>query len=305
MRRNANCNWSEALCGESYLDLIGRAYGVESPQSVYNYFHTFIDWIKVTFDFPFVSLLQGLNRGDPASIEKLHAICSEFAVDSDNCFVGCICAMDGLAIRISCPSNVIDPANYICRKNFYALNIQAICDRRKRILWIDPGHDMGACHDSTAWRETNLFDLLESMEEKLKKHGLRLSSISLSQVPYPNAGPQQLPKIRLISGSQTQGPEFNVPLPAAKLHNFLVDRREGITEEDDNYFKKLSQGDLASYFDGDLKPKGCESSKHKRQEEKGRELRGRLCTSLFEVGMIRPKRNTMRYNSLGHIYLGA
>lgn len=30
------------LCGGSYLDLIGRAYDVQSPVSVYTYFHTFL-----------------------------------------------------------------------------------------------------------------------------------------------------------------------------------------------------------------------------------------------------------------------
>jgi hypothetical protein len=37
------------LCGGSYLDLVGRAYGVDAVSSVYEYFHTFIDWIDETF----------------------------------------------------------------------------------------------------------------------------------------------------------------------------------------------------------------------------------------------------------------
>jgi len=40
------------LCGDSYLDLDGRAYDVSGTSSVYRYFHSFIDWIDETFDFP-------------------------------------------------------------------------------------------------------------------------------------------------------------------------------------------------------------------------------------------------------------
>ena len=70
------------LCGGSYLDLIGRAYGVESMQSIYNYFHTFIGWVDETFDFPLVGLLEGLNRGDADAIAKLKEMSSEFGIRS-------------------------------------------------------------------------------------------------------------------------------------------------------------------------------------------------------------------------------
>lgn len=115
------------LCGGSYLDLVGRAYGINSSVSVYNYFHTFIKWVNRTFTFPLKGLLEGLRQDDIDSIAKLKEISSDFAVDSDNCFVGCIGAIDGIAIRIRCPSDDPNPGSYYCRKNFYALNAQAIC----------------------------------------------------------------------------------------------------------------------------------------------------------------------------------
>ena len=57
---------------------------------------------------------------------------------------------------------VPDPGNYYCPKGFYALNVQAICDRKKRFLWCLTGHK-GGTHDSKAFFETKLYDLLESM----------------------------------------------------------------------------------------------------------------------------------------------
>jgi len=167
------------LCGGSYLDLIGRAYDVQAPKSIYKYFHTFIDWINKTFDYPWMSLLQRLNtnNGDMIALQKLDEISGNFAVDSGGSFLGCIGAIDGIAIRIRCPTKekdgVHDPGNYFCRKNFYALNVQAICDRQKRILWISPTHQ-GSSHDSTAWAQTELHDLLVELHDVLKERGLFL-----------------------------------------------------------------------------------------------------------------------------------
>ena len=132
------------LCGGSYLDLVGRTYGVQSAQSVYTYFHIFISWLDRTFSFPPVALLQRLKDGDKSALDELKLIANHFAVDSDGVFMGCIGAIDGLAVRIRSPSNVADPSNYFCRKCFYALNVQAICDCLKRILWISPGHQVRA-----------------------------------------------------------------------------------------------------------------------------------------------------------------
>ena len=47
--------------------------------------------------------------------------------------------IDGIAVRIKCPSstedNVItDPGNYFCRKGFHALNVQGMCDAKKRLF---------------------------------------------------------------------------------------------------------------------------------------------------------------------------
>ncbi|KAL7544648.1 hypothetical protein ACHAWF_008022 [Thalassiosira exigua] len=339
------------LFGGSYLDLVGRAYGVKSIQSIYTYFHTLVSWVDAAFDFPLVSLLQGLNAGNSEAIDKLHEISAEFAADSDYCFIGCIGAIDGLAIRIICPNGVDDPANYFCRKNFYALNVQAICDRKKRILWISPGH-LGSTHDSTAWQETQLSGYFEQIKDKLKEHGFFLvgdSAYPLSvymQIPYADAPPLSpqdafnfwlsnsrihiectFGELIMRCGLFWRTLRFDdlatcadVIRAAAKIHNFLVDCREdsadidtysgntaastvqpttlfGAPEEDptDVCFPLVTDNN-------EPKPIGRKSKKRKRDEDDGKLLREKLCLSLAEDNKVRPLRNKMRHNALGHVY---
>ena len=63
-----------------------------------------------------------------------------------------------------------DPGNYFCRKGFYAHNVQAICDKRRRVIWTSTGHK-GSTHDSTAFMETQLFELLEENADWLEDKG--------------------------------------------------------------------------------------------------------------------------------------
>ena len=81
------------------MDLLGRAYGVQSIPSVYNYFHTLIGWIDETFEFPLVHLLQGLKNGDAECIRKSKEMSVDFSHDSNGSFSGCLGAI-ALALRI-------------------------------------------------------------------------------------------------------------------------------------------------------------------------------------------------------------
>jgi hypothetical protein len=72
-------------------------------------------------------------------------------------------------------SDVIsDPGNYYCRKGFYALNVQAICDKLRRFIWVKTGNK-GSTHDSTAFAGTRLNqELLSKLAEKLRAKGFFL-----------------------------------------------------------------------------------------------------------------------------------
>ncbi|KAL7527497.1 hypothetical protein ACHAWF_002201 [Thalassiosira exigua] len=333
------------LCVEAISILLAE----QSTKLVYRYFHTFIDWVDETFDFPWVKLLQELNDGNLEAIGKLREISFHFAADSSGSFEGCIGAIDGIAIRIRCPSNVSDPCNYFCRKNFYALNVQAICDRQKRILWISPGHQ-GASHNSTAWLQTSLADLLEKMEPILKKHGLFIVGDSAYR-PYPNTEPSSIEDAfnfwlsnsrihiectfgefiarfglfwRTLKFDTTRS--CDIIRAAAKLHNFLIDCREG-TAEDDRYFWSLSfhdveaasipvgfGADAAENEDiGDMtfplvtdnnqpKPAGRKANLAKKRYADGKDLCDSLCVALSVDSCPRPKGKRMRYSDLGHVY---
>jgi hypothetical protein len=53
------------------------------------------------------------------------------------------------------------------------LNCQAICDVHKRILWISSRH-IGSSHDSRAFKDTQLHDLLVEKKDFMLKHHLFL-----------------------------------------------------------------------------------------------------------------------------------
>jgi len=130
------------LAGASYLDLF-MFYGV-SPSSVFASFKKVTKWINEMFKFP---LVQALQDEDTQFFEE---ISRNFSKDSYGQYKGCIGALDGLALWIRCPtvSELLrDPGSYFTQKGYYALNLQAICDVNKHILWLSSCH-IGSCHDS-------------------------------------------------------------------------------------------------------------------------------------------------------------
>ena len=64
-----------------------------------------------------------------------------------------------------------NPDNSYCRKGFFALNAQAIGDRRNKSCSVYPS-SKGLTHDSTAFTSSRLLDLLREHEEELHKRGL-------------------------------------------------------------------------------------------------------------------------------------
>jgi hypothetical protein len=84
----------------------------------------------------------------------------------------CVGCLDGLAIRIKCPSKVesVKAAAHLNRKKFYSLNCQAICDAQKRfrcghssvvlqtftvLRWVSV-ECAGATHDQLAFMSSSL-----------------------------------------------------------------------------------------------------------------------------------------------------
>ena len=161
----------QMMAGGSYLDLV-PLFAV-STSHLYNIFEQFLNWILLTLEFPLVCWLREKNW------DALIDLADNFAEKTNGVFYGVFCSLDGLAVRIRSPrlSEVPDPGNYYCRKGFYALNVQAICDRKKRFLWCYPSNK-GSTHDSAAFAGSRLFDLLLEVWEQLHEHGLFIAGDS-------------------------------------------------------------------------------------------------------------------------------
>lgn len=153
------------LAGGSYLDLV-PLFSIATSY-VYQVFGTFLGWMLLAFEFPLVRWLRERNW------EALNVLANGFAEKSNGVFHGPFGALDGLALRIRSPTlkEVADPGNYYCRKGFYALNVQAICDKWKRFLWVYPTNK-GSTHDSSAFGNSRLLDLLKEMSDELYQRGL-------------------------------------------------------------------------------------------------------------------------------------
>ena len=61
-------------------------------------------------------------------------------------------AVDGMAVRIKGPAGTecSNPRTYYNRKGFFSVNLQAMCDVRRRFRWASV-MCAGSAHDATAW----------------------------------------------------------------------------------------------------------------------------------------------------------
>jgi hypothetical protein len=256
------------LGGASYLDLLA-IYGIVH-RTVYDSFHEAIGWVCSTFHFPLKDWIMNKNT------ESLDRVGEAFGVATGGLFKSCIGALDGVAIKINNPTvyNLIsDPGNYFCRKGFYALNVQAICDRHKRVLWVSTGHK-GSTHDSSAFGETKFCKILEDFSEWLEENGYffigdsAYTLLGYFLVPYSDPPPNSAEDAfnfwlsnsriqiectfgeivmrwgifwrKLLFGIEKVGSIINAAL---LLHNFLVDEREadvGLNSEDAAFFRNFS-----------------------------------------------------------------
>jgi len=75
---------------------------------------------------------------------------------------GIVGAVDGIAVKIRCPSgDVQNPAAYFNRKGFYAIVVQAVCDARRRFIFVYANSE-GSTPDSVAWGSSSLGEFLSS-----------------------------------------------------------------------------------------------------------------------------------------------
>ena len=117
----------------------------------------------------------------------------------ENCrcgsFHGCIGALDGWLVKIKRPGlndNVTCPGDFFSRKGFFAINCQVIVDRYKRVLYKSI-LCRGAEHDSSAFKASDIYEILNEQRDLLEREGLYFigdSAYALRSyliTPYDNA----------------------------------------------------------------------------------------------------------------------
>jgi hypothetical protein len=113
------------LAGASYLDAV-MLFGI-SRTACYEVFHETVNSFLGRLDLP------GLPFDD---LSKLQTMSREFTVSRNhhNPVVGCVGAVDGIAVKIAKPRDCFVPRNYYCRKGFYSVPFQAVVGGRYRFL---------------------------------------------------------------------------------------------------------------------------------------------------------------------------
>ena len=158
------------LAGGSYMDL-ALLFDV-GFSTAYEIFHKVIkDWI---LDDRLVKI-NGIDYCEDK--ERMRKVALDFSNASKRVINGCIGAIDGWVVKIRKPSmkrdlkNKSDPSTYFSRKGFYGINVQAIVDKKKRIIYRNI-INRGAEHDSTAFKNSAFYKWLMDNWKKLADEGL-------------------------------------------------------------------------------------------------------------------------------------
>ena len=326
------------LAGASYLDLMLGFQVSHDP--VYQSFRIVTGWLNKTFDFPLVAAIENED------LQYLEDVSSSFAHGSSGgAFMGCIGALDGIAIKIKRPTrskSIPNPGNYYCRKAFFALNCQAICDANKKISWISSKH-LGSTHDSVAFTDTKLYELLLRKQEFLHDNQFFIigdSAYNLESfllVPFPQPGPRSpedaynyyhsscrikiectFGEVIMRFGLFWRPLQFDIAsigdilTAACLLHNFMVDER---SDDDDNIMVptdttsnlSIGPGDVPVYTDANDEtarpPPGRPTVSGELSRERGRYIRESLSTALQVKGLTRPLLQGMKRNEYGMVYM--
>ena len=181
------------LSGGSYLDL-AALYNV-GYSHIYEIFHHCIsEWIcrDEVIKFPGIDYLDDFNAMQRTADLFRNSGCHGGILN------GCIGALDGWIVKIRCPresDGVGGTDEFYCRKGFYGINVQAIVDKNKLIIW-RAIQCRGSEHDSKAFKKSDMYKKLQEVAGNLLAKGFYFmgdSAYSIRSyllVPFDNAGIQ-------------------------------------------------------------------------------------------------------------------
>ena len=104
--------------------------------------------------------------------DRMKSVALQFCKSSSGIMNGCIGALDGWIVKVQKPlksDGVNNPQSFYSQKGYYGVNMQAICDKKKTILFRSI-LSRGAEHDSTAFKNSSLYKwLLQHWEFMVQK----------------------------------------------------------------------------------------------------------------------------------------
>ena len=165
------------LAGASYLD-ISYIFDIFYTSTFRIFHHVCQEWLCQDWVNEYV---LETYIGNP---EKLYQISKEFTAKgrSNGILGGIIGALDGWLVKIRSPSFVRDgvrnAAAFFSRKGFFALNVQVIVDRNKKVLWRSI-NSKGSEHDSSSFKDTSLYKNLTEIFGEGKDNPLCYDGIQL------------------------------------------------------------------------------------------------------------------------------
>ena len=164
------------MCGGAAVD-IADLHGINAHATFYKYVNQTVTAICACEELDLPLLRE--NGDDLLSdIRRLRPLEREYnrRTATDKCpggvMTGCFGALDGVAIKIRAP--VKNATAYYCRKGFHSLNVQAVCDSNRRVLWVSVVCS-GSTHDCTAFHNTKLAQILRDPDHELAKSDLWLA----------------------------------------------------------------------------------------------------------------------------------
>ena len=159
------------VAGGSYLD-VADIHGLATTTVQKHFWRTVQALVE--------TLTLDLRLDDPAGLEALE---EGFADASNGIVRGCVGALDGVVFKIHKPPEGEAPSRYYCRKGWFAVNAQVVCDSNRRITYLSTCPSLtyanaplsltypmlstgtvcaGATHDSTAFKCSSLWQALDA-----------------------------------------------------------------------------------------------------------------------------------------------
>jgi hypothetical protein len=154
------------LSGGTYMD-VAFIFNISETYVYQIFFDVIVNWIQ---DDRLVKI-NGVEYCKDE--ERMKEVALDFARASGGVMNGCIGALDGWIVKINKPTKkdgVANPKLFYSRKGFYGISVQAIVDKKKRILFCSI-ESRGAEYDSSAFKHTDLYAWLVENWVQLARKG--------------------------------------------------------------------------------------------------------------------------------------